>query len=297
MWDSGDAPGSLPHAPVPSPPAARVIGNNPSSLIQRKVPTPATFQSSALLSIILNKDANGSPSLWRTSLQTFSTPQNRYVFHITTLCFLYRISFTNGSVYRGVSLWILRTIQSGYTLQFGRSPPRFDGVHLTVVSSPSKASVLHQGLSSLLLKGAIEEVPQSDLKQGFFSRYFLVPKKDGGLRPILDLHRLNLSLYKEKFKMLTLKTVMSQIQVGNWFVTVDQKDAYFHIQIIRRQRKFLRLPLEERLTSTRFFPLAWPWPRGCSQSAWMLLWALWGYRAFVYSTTWTIGSYWPTPGS
>ncbi len=96
----------------------------------------------------------------------------------------------------GVSLWVLRTIRSGYTLQFGRNPPRFDGVHLTVVNSASKASVLQQELSSLLQKGAIEEVPQSEVKRGFFSRYFLVPKRDGGLRPILDLRCLNLSLYK-----------------------------------------------------------------------------------------------------
>ncbi len=99
------------------------------------------------------------------------------------------------------------------------------------------ASVLHQELSSLLLKGAIEEVPQSDLEQGFFSRYFLVSKRDGGLQPILDLRRLNLSLYKGKFKMLTLKTIMSQIRVGDWFVSVDLKDAYFHIQVVRRHRK------------------------------------------------------------
>ncbi len=39
--------------------------------------------------------------------------------------------------------------------------------------------------------------------------------------------------------MLTLKTIMSQIRVGDWFVTVDQKDAYFHIQVIQRHRKFL----------------------------------------------------------
>ncbi len=55
--------------------------------------------------------------------------------------------------------------------------------------------------------------------------------------------------------------------------------------------------LEGRLTNTRFFPLAWLWLRGRSQSAWMLLWPCWGSRAFVYSTTWTIGSFWPTPGS
>ncbi len=40
--------------------------------------------------------------------------------------------------------------------------------------------------------------------------------------------------------MLTLKTIMSQIQVGDWFVTVDMKDAYFHIQVVRWHRKFLR---------------------------------------------------------
>ncbi len=115
----------------------------------------------------------------------------------------------------GVSSWVLRTVWSGYTLKFGHNPPRFDGVHQTVVSSTSKASVLQQELSSLLLKGEIEEVPQSDLERGFFSHYFLVPKRDGGLRPILDLHRLILSLYKEKFKMLTLKTIMPQVQVGD----------------------------------------------------------------------------------
>ncbi len=94
--------------------------------------------------------------------------------------------------------------------------------------------MLHQELSSLLLKGAIEEVPQSDLKLSFFSCYFLVPKKDGGLRPIVDLRRSKLSLYKGKFKMLTLKIIMSQI------VTVDLKDAYFHIQVVRRHRTFLQ---------------------------------------------------------
>ncbi len=72
-----------------------------------------------------------------------------------------------------------------------------------------------------------------------------MPKRDGGLSAVrslflLDLRRLNLSLYKGKFKMLTLKTTMSQIRAGDWFVTVDLKDAYFHIQVVRRHRKFLR---------------------------------------------------------
>ncbi len=135
-----------------------------------------------------------------------------------------------------------------------KSPPRFDGVHLTVANSASKASVLQQELSSLLQKGAIEEVPQSEVERGFFSRYFLVPKRDGGLRPILDLRRLNFSLYKGKFKMLTIKTIMSQVQEGDWFVTIDLKDAYFHIQVFRRHRRFLRFAFGEKAYQYKILP-------------------------------------------
>ncbi len=154
----------------------------------------------------------------------------------------------------GVSLWVLHTIRTGYTLQFGKNPPCFDGVHLTVVNSASKASVLQQELSSLLQKGAIEEVPQSEVERGFFSRYFLVPKRDGGLRPILDLRLFNFSLYKGKFKMLTIKTIMSQVQEGDWFVTIDLKDAYFHIQVVRRHRRFLRFAFAGKAYQDKVLP-------------------------------------------
>ncbi len=189
----------------------------------------------------MNKDAKGSPSRWRVPLLPglLDTPSQVCLpLHDTLLPLSHFLH--EWERLPGVSLWVLCTIRSGYTLQFGRNPPRFDGVHLTVVNSASKASVLQQELSSLLQKGAIQEVPQLDVERGFFSRYFLVPKRDGGLRPILDLRRLNFSLYKGKFKMLTIKTIMSQVQEGDWFVTIDLKDAYFHIQVVQRHRRFLR---------------------------------------------------------
>ncbi len=92
------------------------------------------------------------------------------------------------------------------------------------------------------------------LSQGFFSRYFLVPKRDGGLRPILDLRRLNLSLYKGKFKMLMMRTIMSQVQEGDWFVTIDLKDAYFHIQVVHRHRRFLRFAFGGKAYQYRVLP-------------------------------------------
>ncbi len=211
-WQLGDASVFPPLQLVHSPPAGRMLGDTAVSLLQCTEPVPATRQSSTSLSIILNKDAEGFPSWLRVPLLPglLDTPSQVCLpLHDTLLPLSHFLH--EWERLPGVSLWVLRTIWSGYTLQFGRNPPRFDGVHLTVVNSASKASVLQQELSSLLRKGAIEEVPQSDVERGFFSRYFLVPKRDGGLRPIPDLRRLNFSLYKGKFKMLTIKNIMSQV--------------------------------------------------------------------------------------
>ncbi len=230
-----------PLQPVHSPPASRMLEDTAVSLLQCTEPVPATRQPSTSLSTIPSKDAEGSPSRWRVPLLPGLLDTQSQVclpLHDTLIPLSHFLH--EWERLPGVSLWVLRTIRTGYTLQFGRNPPRFNGVHLRVVNSASKASVLQQELSSLLQKEAIEEVPQSEVEQGFFSRYFLVPKRDGGLRPILDLRRLNLSLYKGKFKMLTMRTILSQVQEGDWFVTIDLKDAYFHIQVVQRHRRFLR---------------------------------------------------------
>ncbi|KAL0160102.1 hypothetical protein M9458_043827, partial [Cirrhinus mrigala] len=58
------------------------------------------------------------------------------------------------------------------------------------MGSPGKEdrlTFLRQQRCVLLLKDAIETVPSAEMKKGFYSPYFIVPKKGGGLRPILDL--------------------------------------------------------------------------------------------------------------
>ncbi|KAL0173136.1 hypothetical protein M9458_033447, partial [Cirrhinus mrigala] len=122
-------------------------------------------------------------------------------------------------------------------------PPRFSGVVPTVVKSRD-AHVLRSEVLILLEKGAIEVVHPAQSESGFYSRYFLVPKKDGGLRPILDLRHLNQALMKRPFKMLTLKQILSHVRPGDWFLSLDLKDAYFHIQIAPHHRRFLRFAFE-----------------------------------------------------
>ncbi len=174
-------------------------------------------------------------------------------------------------------------LRHGYTIQFRKGPPPFSGILPTTVPQ--------QEIVSLLEKGAIDELPPTQMESGFYSRYFAVPKKDGGLRLILDLRRLNLALRMSKFKMLTIKSILSQIQPRDWFVTIDLNDAYFHIQIVKRHRKFLRFAFEGKAYQYCVLPF---WlalaPRTftkCMDTALAPLW-LQGVRILNYLDDWLI---------
>ncbi|KAL0159107.1 hypothetical protein M9458_047183, partial [Cirrhinus mrigala] len=152
-----------------------------------------------------------------------------------------------------VSAWVLHTVERGYCIQFGAPPPPFNRVFPTLVG-PEQGLVMEQEVATLLRKEAIEVVPPHERESGFYSRYFIVLKKDGGLRPILDLRLLNRSVKRLKFKMLTIKQVVSQIRSEDWFVTIDLKDAYFHVSILPQHRKFLRFAFRGEAYQYRVLP-------------------------------------------
>ncbi len=62
---------------------------------------------------------------------------------------------------------------------------------LSTEVAPQQVLLIEQEIKALLEKVAIEYVPHSNRETGFYSQYFIVPKKDGGMRPILDLRVLN----------------------------------------------------------------------------------------------------------
>ncbi len=137
------------------------------------------------------------------------------------------------------SRWLLRTIRLGYAIQFARRPPKFRGIRFTSVK-PADAPVLRAEIAVLLVKDAIEPVPPADMRSGLFSPDFIVPKKGGGLRLILDLRVLNRALHKLPFKMLTQKRIFGCVRPLDWFAAIDLKDAYFHVSILPRHRPFLQ---------------------------------------------------------
>ncbi len=151
------------------------------------------------------------------------------------------------------SRWLLRTIRLGYAIQFARHPPKFRGIRFTSVLSKD-APVLRAEVAVLLAKDAIEPVPPAEMKSGFYSPYFIVPKKGGGLRPILDLRVLNRALHKLPFRMLTQRRIFQCVRPFDWFAAIDLKDAYFHVSILPRHRPFLRFAFEGRAYQYKALP-------------------------------------------
>ena len=125
----------------------------------------------------------------------------------------------------------------GYRLEFHTTPYQAHEPHPSVFNQEHQLLVELE-LQKLLDKGAVlqtESVP----KGSFFSTLFLVPKKDGGQRPVINLKCLNAFVVSPHFKMEGIQTIKSHAKRGDWLVKVDLKDAYFSIPIDREHWKYL----------------------------------------------------------
>ena len=141
--------------------------------------------------------------------------------------------------------WVLSTTKEGSKLEFLSIPP-FSGVketHLIV----KKFTYFTTGGKTIVRKNVIEPVPLHDIQRGFYSTFFLVPKKTGDLRPFINLRSLNRYLKKQHFKMDSLNSVLNLVQQGDWAISLDLKDAYIHIPIHQGHKKFLRFCIQGKV--------------------------------------------------
>ena len=140
----------------------------------------------------------------------------------------------------GANPRVVSVLRDGYTLPF-KQRPRLTRVPLVQsgYASPTKNMYLKEALLSLMHKLVVERVVvKSSL--AFYNRLFLVPKPNRKWRPILDLSRLNLFLSTGTFKMETPETIRLSLKTGEWVTSLDFSDAYFHVPIAQRSRKYLR---------------------------------------------------------
>ncbi len=109
------------------------------------------------------------------------------------------------------------------------SPSQVLGVLSTEVA-PQQVLVMEKEVKALLEKGAIEYVPHSNRETGFYSRFFIVPKKDGGLCPILDLRVLNDDPHPAQVQNVNFKANRATDQIWG-MVCHDRSQGCIHPHI------------------------------------------------------------------
>ena len=96
----------------------------------------------------------------------------------------------------------------------------------------------------LLSKGAIVETQLTP--DSFVSQIFLVEKKDGGQRLVINLKALNQLMRVEHFKIEGLHLLPDLLQSGDWMVKMGLKDAYLQVLINPSHQPLLSFQWEKK---------------------------------------------------
>ena len=124
-------------------------------------------------------------------------------------------------------------------------------------------SILNSDVGKLLEKAAIEPVPFAKRQEGFYSTFFLVPKKSGELRPVLNLRPLNQYLETKHFKIDTLSKVLNFVKKGDWGISVDLRRLFSYINSPSSSQVSSCSAFKGKLFNTEHWHLAQRPHQGC----------------------------------
>ena len=146
----------------------------------------------------------------------------------------------------GANPRVVSILKDRYILPFKYRPHLVrDPLILSGYVNPLRNLYLKEALQALLQKEAVEMV-RVRTSLAFFNRLFIVPKPNQKWRPVLDLSALNKFLSVKTFKMETPETIQISLQQGEWVTSLDFSDAYFHIPVHIKSRKYLRFHFQNQ---------------------------------------------------
>ena len=144
-------------------------------------------------------------------------------------------------------------------------------------------------VTSLLEKDAVERVRDHD--RLCLSPVFVIPKRSGSLRMILNMKRINRHIAKSPFRMDHLASILPALGQDDFAVSLDLSDAYFHVPIDPSSRDLLGFAVGKETFRFKALPFGLrPAPRVFTRvvSALMSFLRGKGLRIFAYLDDWLL---------
>lgn len=139
--------------------------------------------------------------------------------------------------------WILDTV-SGYHLEFENVPYQ-PFIPPPIKFNSNEQQQISKEIKSMLDREIISEVQSTNGQ--YISNIFPRLKKDGSVRIILNLKKLNLDIEYHHFKMETLCNAINLMHRDCWFASIDLKDAYYSVKVREPDRMYLRFQFDGKL--------------------------------------------------
>ena len=149
---------------------------------------------------------------------------------------------------------VVQILRWGYQIILQSNPPL--SVHPIIHSGynrQEKHCYLKDCVSQMLQTDAIYHLKDCTTP-GFYSRLFLVPKPGKKWCPVIDLSVLNSYMLVPTFKMETAEIIRNSVTKGKWLVSIDLKDAYFHVPIHPDSQHLLCFHVDKRTYQFKALP-------------------------------------------
>jgi hypothetical protein len=133
----------------------------------------------------------------------------------------------------GASRSVINLLRHGHLIRWADLPPDpfyFPSRPLPLVESQWLLGEIVRGLGT----GAWEPA----LSDQFCSAVFVVPKKNGGYRLVIDMRHLNEHVAPATCHYETLKHLPNMVHQSDWFFAIDLQDGFNCIPIAQRHRQY-----------------------------------------------------------
>lgn len=139
----------------------------------------------------------------------------------------------------GASCQVVNWIRGGVVMQPEEELPGEQEILENAIVKDEEISWTNTEIQRLLASGAVEHLPVRP-EGAWQSKLWLAPKKGPKkFRLVVNMRPVNQFFRKQSWRMETLSTALRLVQPGDWMLTFDLKEGYFHVPVSSGSRKFL----------------------------------------------------------